>query len=214
VAEPKREEEKIFSINTGREDQREDREDATSSFFGERADAADPSAGGDATVGAEIAKLRAEKEDLLQTLVRRQADFENFRKRTERDRSEEGRRGVERMITDLIPVLDGFDRALHAHDDPAYEEYRKGVTLIRKQLWDVLVRHGVQPIDAVGKTFDPHMHQAIERVESTEFADGSIVTVFQDGYLFHGRVLRPAIVRVAVHPDDATNSQKNQNQDN
>ena len=210
MAEPKREEEKIFSVNTGRKD----REDATSTFFGEPPDAADPSPGGDAVVGAEIAKLRAEKEDLLQTLVRRQADFENFRKRTERDRSEEGRRGVERMIMDLIPVLDGFDRALQAHADPAYEEYRKGVTLVRKQLWDVLLRHGVQPIDAAGKTFDPHMHQAIERVESTEFADGSIVTVFQDGYLFHGRVLRPAIVRVAVHPDDAANSETNQNQDN
>ena len=138
----------------------------------------------------------------MQTLVRRQADFENFRKRTERDRGEEGRRGVERLVQDLIPVLDAFDRALQAHDDPAYEEYRKGVTLIRKQLWDALARHGVQRVDAAGKIFDPHLHQAIERVESKEFADGYIVNVFQDGYLFHGRVLRPAIVRVAVHPSD------------
>jgi molecular chaperone GrpE len=156
----------------------------------------------DSPAGAEteIAKLRAEKEELVQTLVRRQADFENFRKRTERDRHEEARRGVERMILDLIPVLDGFDRALQGHDDPSYEEYRKGVILIRKQLWDALARHGVQRIEAAGKMFDPHMHQAIERVESTDYEDGTIVAVFQDGYLFHGRVLRPAIVRVAVHP--------------
>src|ERR1700720_1397081 len=124
------------------------------------------------SLSKELLKLKAEKEELLQTMIRRQADFENFKKRTERDRSEEGRRGVERLITDLVPVLDAFDRALQAHDDPAYEEYRKGVTLIRKQLWDALARHGVQRVDAAGKIFDPHMHQAVERVESREFADG------------------------------------------
>ncbi len=77
--------------------------------------------------------------------------------------------------------------------------------MIRKQLWDALARHGVERMDAAGKMFDPHMHQAIERVESKEYADGFIVDVFQDGYIFHGRVLRPAIVRVAVHPGEAGN---------
>jgi molecular chaperone GrpE len=172
---------------------------------------ADPQAGGDASLSAELQKLKAEKEELMQTMIRRQADFENFRKRTERDRHEEGRRGVERLILDLIPVLDGFDRALQGHDDPAYEEYGKGVTLIRKQLWDAIARHGVQRIEAAGKMFDPHQHQAIERLESTEYPDGFIVAVFQDGYLFHGRVLRPAIVRVAVHPGEGGNSTTHEN---
>jgi molecular chaperone GrpE len=209
LAEPKREEEKIFSYDSGREE-KEDR-----SFFpGDDATSVDPPPNADASLAAEVQKLRAEKEDLTQTLVRRQADFENFRKRTERDRSEEGRRGVERLIQDLIPVMDAFDRALQAHDDPAYEEYRKGVTLIRKQLWDALARHGVQRVDAAGKIFDPHVHQAIERVESREFADGYIVNVFQDGYLFHGRVLRPAIVRVAVHPGDAGSATTTESENN
>ena len=141
----------------------------------------------------------------MQTLVRRQADFENFKKRTERDRQEEARRGVERLIMDLIPVLDGFDRALQSHQDPSYEEYRKGILLVRKQLWDSLVRHGVQKVDATVKMFDPHFHQAVERVESADYPDGSIVEVLQDGYVFHGRVLRPAIVRVAVHPGGGEN---------
>jgi molecular chaperone GrpE len=196
LAEPKREEDKIFSYNTGRNEN----EDGSVPILDGDAAQDDPPAGGEG-LAAELAKLRAEKEDLTQTLVRRQADFENFRKRTERDRHEEARRGVERLITDLIPVLDGFDRALQGHEDPAYEEYRKGITLIRKQLSDVLTKHGVQRIEASG-TFDPHMHQAIERVESRDFPDGSIVDVLQDGYLFHGRVLRPAIVRVAVHPEN------------
>jgi molecular chaperone GrpE len=199
LAEPKREEEKILSYDSGREE----KEDPSSP--GDPV-SIDPRGGTDSALAAELHKLREEKEELLQTLVRRQADFENFRKRTERDRSEEGRRGVERMITDLIPVLDAFDRALHGHEDPAYEEYRKGVTLIRKQLWDALARHGVQRMDAAGKMFDPNVHQAIERVETREFPDGFIVDVFQDGYVFHGRVLRPAIVRVAVHPDEGANT--------
>ncbi len=198
MAEAKREEDKIFSLDEGRMNREADPASGN--------DPVDSSAGGETGLAAEIAKLRAEKEELLQTLVRRQADFENFRKRTERDRHEEGRRGVERMIMDMIPVLDAFDRALQGHQDPSFEEYRKGVILIRKQLWDVLARHGVQRVDASGKIFDPHLHQAIERVESTEFPDGLIVDVFQDGYLFHGRVLRPAIVRVAVHPAGEPNS--------
>jgi molecular chaperone GrpE len=163
----------------------------------------DPPAVGGMSAAAELQKVKAEKEELLQTLIRRQADFENFRKRTERDRFEEGRRGVERLVNDLIPVLDAFDRALKAHEDPAYEEYRKGVTLVRKQLWDALARHGVQRIEAAEKMFDPHVHQAVERVESSEYPDGLVVGVFQDGYLFNGRVLRPAIVRVAVHPAES-----------
>jgi len=171
----------------------------------------DPPAAGETSLATELQKLKAEKEELLQTMIRRQADFENFRKRTERDRQEEGRRGVERFVLDLIPVLDAFDRALQGHEDPAYEEYRKGVTLIRKQLWDAVAKHGVQRIEAAGKIFDPHQHQAIERLESEEYPDGFIVAVFQDGYTFHGRVLRPAIVRVAVHPGDGGKSNKNEN---
>jgi len=201
VAEPKREEEKIFSYGG----KREEKEQPSPFLEGGDPASTESPAVVDASLAAEVQKLRAEKEELLQTLVRRQADFENFRKRTERDRSEEGRRGVERLIADLIPVLDAFDRALHAHDDPAYEEYRKGITLIRKQFWDALSRHGLQRVDARGKMFDPHFHQAIERVETRDVPDGSILDVFQDGYMFHGRVLRPAIVRVAVHPDDGAN---------
>jgi molecular chaperone GrpE len=202
LAEPKREEEKVIPIDGVRGEREPD---------GAETSARDAQAGDEISVAAELLKLKAEKEDLLQTMVRRQADFENFRKRTERDRLEEGRRGVERLLLDLIPVLDAFDRALQAHDDPAYEEYRKGITLIRKQLWDAIAKHGVQRIEAAGKIFDPHQHQAIERLESLDYPDGFIVEVFQDGYLFHGRVLRPAIVRVAVNSGAGETSNRNDN---
>jgi molecular chaperone GrpE len=132
-------------------------------------------------------------------MVQRQADFENYRKRIERERQEESKRGVGRVIEDLIPVLDAFDRALKAHDSPDYEEHRKGMELIYRQMWDTLAKHGLERIAAAGQPFDPHFHQAIERVETTDHPDGTIIEVFQDGYLYHGRVLRPSIVRVAVH---------------
>jgi molecular chaperone GrpE len=204
VAEAKREEEKVVYIDGVRvePDSAQTSDDPPTS--GSRA-------GSETSAASEIDRLKGEKEELLQTMIRRQADFENYRKRIERDRQEEGRRGVERLIIDLIPVLDAFDRGLQAHDDPAYDEYRKGITLIRKQLWDAIAKHGVQRIEAAGKMFDPHLHQAIERLESQDFPDGFIVAVFQDGYMFHGRVLRPAIVRVAVQSEAGENSTTNEN---
>ena len=158
---------------------------------------------------ARIAQLEAERDELKSTLVRRQADFENFRKRTERERHEESRRAMGHFIQQILPVLDGFERALAVHDNPAYEDYRKGFELIYKQLWESLAKQGLERIEAAGKLFDPHVHMAIERVETADHEDGFVIDVLQHGYSFHGRVLRPATVRVAAAP--AAASHKNQN---
>jgi molecular chaperone GrpE len=154
-------------------------------------------AGAEAALAEQVQKLAAEKQDLTNTLVRLQADFDNYRKRTEKERDQARHRGVEHLIEQLLPVLDGFDRALAAHDDPAYEDYRKGFELIRKQLWDVLAKQGVHRIESVGKEFDPNVHHAIEHVPTTDYPDGTVIDEFQPGYTFHHRVLRPAMVRVA-----------------
>lgn len=162
-----------------------------------------------AALAERAARLQAEKEELMQTMVRRQADFENYRKRIERERQEDRRHGTARLIEDLLPVVDAFERAIKAHDDPAYEEHLKGLELIYRQLWETLSRHGLERITAAGKPFDPHYHQAIERVESDEYPEGTVVEVLQDGFIFHGRVLRPSIVRVsfsAGHSDSGTSS--------
>ncbi|MGB8494835.1 MAG: nucleotide exchange factor GrpE [Candidatus Acidiferrum sp.] len=153
---------------------------------------------------AEANKIAADLEDLRQTLLRRQADFDNYRKRIERERSEDARRATARVIEGLIPVLDGFEHALAAHREGEYENYRKGFELIYKQLMDNVARLGAKRIDPLGKAFDPHLHQAMDRAETTEHPDGMILAVFQPGYEFHGRVLRPALVRVAVHPGSAS----------
>ena len=153
-----------------------------------------------AALADQLAAVQAEKEELRQTLVRRQADFENYRKRIERERLEEAQRVVARLIEGLLPVLDAFERALAAHDDPAYEDYRKGFELIYRQLRDALERQGLNRIEAEGKTFDPHLHHAVERVESEDYEDGEVLEVLQPGYRLRDKVLRPATVRVAVHP--------------
>lgn len=161
----------------------------------------DAPASGAGASAEELARLAAERDELLNTLVRRQADFDNYRKRVERERREEGRRGLGRLLLELVPVLDAFERALRSHDTPAYDEYQKGVELIYRQLWDTVAKHGLERIPAGGKQFDPHFHQAIERVATREHPEGAIIEVVQEGYLFDGRVLRPSLVRVAVDPE-------------
>lgn len=154
--------------------------------------------------GDELSKLLAEKQELMNTLVRRQADFDNYRKRVEKERQADRHRGVESMIEQMLPVLDAFDRALSASDDPAYANYRKGFELIRKQLWESLAKQGLVRVDSVGQEFNPHLHHAIERVETSEYADGTVIGEMQPGYLFHEKVLRPAMVRVASAPEPAS----------
>lgn len=158
---------------------------------------------------AEVTRLAADLDELRQTLLRRQADFDNYRKRIEKERAEDSKRHTARVIEGLIPVLDGFEHALAAHREAEYESYRKGFELIYKQLLDNLTRLGVQRLEPLGQSFDPHLHQAMDRLESADHEDGIILAVFQPGYLFHGRVLRPAMVRVAVHPSGASNVRVN-----
>jgi molecular chaperone GrpE len=164
----------------------------------------EPSTEGSPAASADAAdaldQFRRDREDLTRSLQRLQADFDNYRKRIERDRASESSRSIALVVEQLLPVLDGFERALAAHTDPAYEDYRKGFDLIYRRLWESLARLGLERIEAAGKPFDPHVHQAVERVDSADHADGTVLAEMQAGYRFRDRVLRPAMVRVAVHP--------------
>jgi molecular chaperone GrpE len=164
--------------------------------------------GGELT-GNETAKLAADLDDLRQTLLRRQADFDNYKKRMEKERGEDSKRTTARLVESIIPIVDGFEQALAAHREKEYENYRRGFELIYKQLVDNLAKLGVERVDPIGKSFDPHAHQAMDRAETTEHEDGTIVQTFQPGYVFHGRVLRPAMVRVAVNPAGASKKTAN-----
>jgi molecular chaperone GrpE len=158
-------------------------------------------AGGAGSFAEQIQKLQNEKQELMDTLVRRQADFENYRKRVEKERHHERHRGVEVLVEHLLPVLDAFDRALAGPGDGANAEYRKGFELIRRQLWDALAKQGLTRVESVGKEFNPHFHHAIESVETSDHEDGVVIGELQPGYVFHERVLRPAMVRVATSPE-------------
>jgi len=148
-----------------------------------------------------LARLEAEREEMRQMLIHRQADFENFRKRVERERREDRDRAVMQLAESLLPVLDNFERALSVHRDPAYEEYHRGFEMIYRQLIDLLGEHGVTRMESpVGRPFDPHLHHAFDRAETSEHPEGTIIDEVQAGYRFRDRVLRPAQVRVAVRP--------------
>jgi molecular chaperone GrpE len=178
--------------------------DADTPSGGPPLDSPEGSAGDGAKAAAlaeQMQKLQVEKQELTETLVRRQADFENYRKRVEKERHQDRHRGVESLIEHLLPVLDALDRALAESPDPAYLQYRKGFELIRRQLWETLSKQGLVRIAAVGEEFNPHFHHAIERVETTEHQEGMVVGELQPGYMFHDRVLRPAMVRVAYAPE-------------
>jgi len=147
---------------------------------------------------AERDRLAAERAELNDRLLRRIADFDNFRKRAERDRSDFLQFAGMEFVREMLPILDDFERALKT--ESADPRYTKGVQLIYTRLYDALKKMGLEPMDTEGKTFDPNLHQAVERVETDEAEDQSILGEFQRGYNFKGKLLRPAMVRVAVRP--------------
>jgi molecular chaperone GrpE len=155
-----------------------------------------PAATGEAAT--EIENLKKEKAEIYDRLLRKQAELDNFRKRLQREKEEFLQHATADLIRALLPVLDGFDRALAHRDASSPEQFAQGVEMIRRELLDTLQRAGVTPIETRGKTFDPHFHQAVETVESPDHDDQEIVEELQRGYRLRNRLLRPAIVKVAV----------------
>ncbi len=150
-------------------------------------------------VEAELQKVKAERDSLLDRLARAQAEFENARRRAAKEQQDFRDFAMVDAIKSLLPVVDNFERALQAKSESA--EFRAGVELIYKQLRDVLSKLGVQPIEAKGQQFDPHVHEAIEMVETTDVADHEVIEEWQRGYKFKDRLLRPAMVKVAKNPE-------------
>lgn len=140
--------------------------------------------------------LAQENKQLKDRVIRTMADFENFRKRTERDKQEYYKYALTGLMTDLLPVLDNFDRALeHAEEG---DDFHKGVLLIYKQLYEILQKYGLRPIDEAGVRFDPKIHEAVVREENAGVPSHTVVAVLQKGYFLNDRLLRPAYVKVAV----------------
>ena len=141
-------------------------------------------------------------DDFRDRYLRTLADFENFRKRSEREKIDFQRYALVGLVRDLLPVLDNFDRGLeHAEEG---DEFHKGMALIYKQLFDVLQRHGLKPITESGVRFDPNIHEAVVREEDPSVPSHTVVAVLQKGYFLHDRLLRPAMVKVAVGGPEET----------
>lgn len=147
---------------------------------------------------AERDKLAAEKAELEDRLLRARAEFQNARMRAERERSEYLQFAAMDLVRTLLPVLDDFERAKSV--ETADREYAKGIELIFQRMYDTLTKMGLEPIQTENQPFDPNVHQAIERVVTADAPDQTIVGEFQRGYHFKGKLLRPAMVRVAVQP--------------
>jgi molecular chaperone GrpE len=151
------------------------------------------------TRDTENQKLQAERDTLIDRLARLQAEFENARKRSVREQQEFREFALADALKSLLPVLDSFERAIQ-HQHGAKSEFRSGVELIYKQLQDVLEKLGLRPITAKGEMFDPHLHEAIEMVDTTEARDHEVLDELQRGYKLKDRMLRPAMVKVARNP--------------
>ncbi|HUA57173.1 MAG TPA: nucleotide exchange factor GrpE [Verrucomicrobiae bacterium] len=151
-----------------------------------------------AQANAERDQLAAEKAELQNLLLRTRAEFDNARRRQERERSEFLQFAAMDLVKEILPILDDFERALKVETKD--QDYAKGVGLIYQRLFETLKKLGLEPIETEGKQFDPEHHQAVERVETEEHEDQAILGEFQRGYNFRGRLLRPAMVKVAVRP--------------
>jgi len=157
-----------------------------------------PDTGETATAGDDQAKAVDEREQLRDRLLRTTAEFDNFRKRVDRDRREMADRAAESLLLDLLPVVDDLERALAVEaTGEGAEAYRRGVELIHKQLTELLARRGVKVLDALGADFDPRLHQAVASEQADGHRDGEVVAVLRTGYLLNDRLLRPAMVKVA-----------------
>jgi molecular chaperone GrpE len=147
---------------------------------------------------SELQKLKSERDTLVDRLARAQAEFDNARKRAIKEQQEFRDFATADAIRSLLPVIDSFDRALQMKSDG--NEFRSGIELIYRQLQDALSKLGVRAVPAKGEPFDPHYHEAIEMVETSDAPDHEVIEELQRGYKFKDRLLRPAMVKVAKNP--------------
>ena len=150
---------------------------------------------------SELETLRRERDEAQDRLLRLQAEFDNYRKRMERERRELGDHFAAELLTEFLPVIDDMERALEAAaatTEPALASHRQGLELIHKQFLELLKRRQVAPIDALGADFDPNLHQAVGQEVSERHREGEIVEDMRRGYRLGDRLLRPSMVKVAT----------------
>jgi len=170
-------------------DELNDRSEQTSAAATESA----PADGGEGT-----SELQKQRDEFYERLLRTTAEFDNYRKRVERERVQQAEAAAADLLRELLPIVDNLERALRADTGADGDDaYRRGVELIHSQLLDALRKRGVTPIEALGADFDPHFHEAVAHEHAEGRRDGEIIEEFSRGYLLGDRLLRPAMVKVA-----------------
>ena len=183
------------NANPAQADEEEPAEDASRARTDEEP-AADPDP--DPPADGPAPDLEAERDEYRDLLLRKQAEFDNYKKRVERDRAEANRQAERMLIVALLPLLDDFERALETPAEAGgVEAYRAGIELIHRQLIETLRKRGVTSIDTAGARFDPELHEAVAYQASEGHEDGDVIDELRRGYRFHEKLLRAAMVRVA-----------------
>ena len=157
-------------------------------------------AGNQAENANEVERLTLEVSETRDRYLRAVAEMDNMRKRLEREKQEFLRFSCEPILKDMIPVLDSLEKALpgEGHPESGAAAYLEGVAMVKRQLLQTLAKHGLEPVEAVGKGFDPNYHQAIQQIESETVTVETVATEFAKGYSLHGRLIRPSMVSVWV----------------
>lgn len=151
-----------------------------------------------ATEAMDPEELQRQRDEYYDLLLRKTAEFDNYRKRIERERQSTAQSAAAELIVELLPLIDDLERALNAEAGAeGADAYRHGVALIHRQLLDTLKKRGVQAIDALGADFDPHYHQAVSHEPAEGHRDGEVIEEFRRGYMLGDRLLRPSMVKVA-----------------
>lgn len=144
-----------------------------------------------------LKKAEQEKDEIYQKLLRVQAEYDNYRKRTKKEKEADLKYRSQKVVTELLPVMDNFERALQVEiSDPAAKSVVEGLEMVYRQFKQVFEDEGVEEIETNGATFDPHLHQAVMQVEEEGFESNQIVETMQKGYLLKDKVIRPAMVKV------------------
>lgn len=153
-----------------------------------------------AQISEDLGVISKERDELRESLLRKQAEFENFKKRIDRERGEFVKFASSELLREILNVLDSFELALNdvSVDDDESTNVRKGFELIYKQLVDSLKRFGLEMIATTGEKFDPHIHEAVSTQPTEDAVEGTITVELRKGYLLHGKLLRPAMVTVAA----------------
>jgi molecular chaperone GrpE len=176
------------------EDNVKDSTDTPASGAGQTSTAVEP----EADPSADAAEIQRQRDDYYDLLLRKSAEFDNYRKRVDRDRQTLADSAASSIIEELLPLLDDLERALKTDSSPeGADAYRRGVELIQRQLSETLRKRGVRPVEALGADFDPHYHQAVAHEAAEGRREGEIIEEFRRGYMLGDRLLRPSMVKVA-----------------